>query len=130
MNDQHIKETFNDIILGNGVKRSIHQLIFQNIDYTDLFSECLIDNSFRPVILKNATIEVGVRIPGFFLEKHTAIFGYLFWEVFSDRKKRKIWGSVVRNQKGDWKYILTGNSSNVVYLNMFKIQEIDIFHLT
>ena len=130
MNDNQITEIFYDIILGNGVKRSIHNLVYKNQDFKNLFIECLLDKSFKPLLLKNASIEVGIRIPGFYIEKQTAFFGYLFWEVFNERRKRKIWGSVVRNQKGDWKYILTGNSSKVVYLNMFKIQEIDIFHLT
>ncbi len=130
MNSKQIKEIFYDIILGNGVKRSVHNLVFKNQDYSPLFIECLINKSFNPIPLKNTVLEIGIRIPGFYLDKQTAFFGHLFWEVFSERRKRKIWGSIVRNHKGDWKYILTGNSSSVVYLNMSKIQEIDIFHLT
>ena len=130
MNDAQITEIFYDIILGNGVKRSVHDLIYKNRDFTNLFIKCLLKKTFKPFLLRNISLEIGVRIPGFYIEQQTAFFGYLFWEVFNDRRKRKIWGSVVRNQKGDWKYILTGNSSKVVYLNMSKIQEIDIFHLT
>jgi len=124
-----LKEAFYDIIIGK-VKRSIHHLVYQNIDYTSLFISCLKDKLYHPVMLKDVQIEVGLRIPGFYLENSTAFFGYLFWEVFHDRHKRKIWGSVVRNEKGDWKYILPGNSSKEVYLNLNKGQEVDIFHLT
>ena len=130
MYNSQLEEIFFDIITGNGVKRTVHNLVFQNIDYSDLFINCLNKKAFNPFPLKTTKLLTGIRIPGFYLEKKTAIFGYLFWEVFSERKKRKIWGSVIRNQKGDWKYILSGHSSKVVYLNMSKIQEVDIFHLT
>ena len=124
-----IKEVFYDIILGK-VKRSVHHLFYQKNDYTPLFVSCLKNKSYHPVLLKSVEIEIGFRIPGFYIEDSTAYFGYLFWEIFHDSHKRKIWGSVIRNKKGDWKYILSGNSSKVVYLNLTKIQEVDIYHLT
>jgi len=127
--EKELKEVFYDIIAGK-VKRSLHQLTYQNRDYTLLFISCLKQKEYFPVSLKNVDLQVGTRIPGFYLEDTTAYFGYLFWEVFDDRHKRKIWGSVIRNKKGDWKYILPGNSSKEVYLNIQKIQEVDIFHLT
>jgi hypothetical protein len=127
--EKELKEVFYDIITGK-VKRSLHQLTYQEKDYTNLFIFCLKEKAYFAVPLKSVDLEVGTRIPGFFLDDKTAYFGYLFWEVFDDRHKRKIWGSVVRNKKGDWKYILPGNSSKEVYLNTKKVQEIDIFHLT
>ena len=130
MNESQIQEIFNDIILGKGVKQSVHYLVHENRDFTRLFIQCLNKHSFYPLPIKEISLEVGFRMPGFYLENQTAIFGHLFWEVFSEKRKRKIWGSIVRNHKGDWKYILTGNSPKVIYFNMSKIQEIDIFHLT
>ncbi len=130
MNSSQIEETFNDIILGNGVKRSVHDLVFSQIDYSDLFISCLQHNSFLPTPLKDVELEIGLRYPGFYILNSVAYFGHLFWEVFSNTNKRKIWGSVTRNEKGDWKYILPGNSSKIVCLNKDKAQEIDIFHLT
>ena len=127
--ESDIKEVFYDIILGK-VKRSVHHLIYKNRDYTSLFISCLKKKSYTPVLLKSVEIDIGVRIPGFYLDNSTAFFGYLFWEVFHDKHKRKIWGSIIRNEKGDWKYLLSGNSSKKVYLNLNKIQEVDIYHLT
>ena len=124
-----LKEIFYDIIAGQ-VKRSVHHLIYQGRDYTPLFISCLKDKSYLPLPLKEVQLDVGRRIPGFYMDNSTAFFGHLFWEVFDDRHKRKIWGSIIRNEKGDWKYILPGNSSKEVYLNLNKSQEIDIFHLT
>ncbi|MBL1207102.1 MAG: hypothetical protein D8M58_16980 [Calditrichaeota bacterium] len=130
MNISQIEEAFNDIVLGNGVKRSVHDLVYDNADYSDLFITCLKRNNFFPLPLKHTTINPGFRYPGFYLIDSVAYFGHLFWEVFSESRKRKIWGSVVRNEKGDWKYILPGNSSKIVYINKDKIQAVDIFHLT
>jgi hypothetical protein len=127
--EAELRDVFNDIIDGR-VKRFVHHLIFQNKDYTTLFITCLKEKAYLPSPLKSVNIDVGIRCPGFFIKDSTAYFGYLFWEVFDERHKRKIWGSVIRNNKGDWKYILSGNSSNIVYLNQNKIQEVDIFHLT
>ena len=124
-----LKEVFYDIITGR-VKRYVHDLVFQKHDYTSLFINCLQDKAYLPRPLKEVQIEVGMRCPGFLVQDSVAYFGYLFWEVFDEKHKRKIWGSVMRNKKGDWKYILSGNSSNVVYLNLNKLQEVDIFHLT
>lgn len=126
---EDLKGVFYDII-GGKVKRSVHHLFYQDKDYTSLFIICLKDRSYKPLPLKNVQIEIGRRVPGFFIENSTAYFGHLFWEVFDDRHKRKIWGSVIRNEKGDWKYILPGNSSKEVYINLNKSQEVDIFHLT
>jgi len=125
-----ISEVFDDIIQGNGVKRFVHDLIMDDIDYCELFKTRLIRNNFFPKPLKEMSIKVGVRIPGFYIQDSTAYFGHLFWEVFNEQRKRLIWGSVLRNDKGDWKYILSGKSPHIVYLNQAQIQDIDIFHLT
>ena len=127
--ESHLKEAFLDIIDGR-VKRYVHELIYQNTDYTSLFINCLESRAYFPRQLKDIKIETGTRIPGFLIKNSVAYFGHLFWEIFDDRHKRKIWGSVIRNNKGDWKYILSGNSSNIIYMNVNKIQEVDVFHLT
>ena len=130
MNNHKIVEIFDDIILGNGIKRFVHHLTLNKKDYTELFKSRLVANLFLPKPLNEINIEIGVRLPGFLIRESTAYFGHFFWEVFSASKKRLIWGSVQRNEKGDWKYILSGKSATTVYINTEKKQEIDIFHLT
>jgi len=125
-----LKEVFDDIILGNGVKQSVHSLIFESVNFTNLFKECLQKRLYFPTPLKNISVEIGFRYPGFYIDGTDAYFGHLFWEIFSESRKRKIWGSVIRNDKGDWKYILPGNSSKVVFINKEKAQAIDILYLT
>ncbi len=130
MDQSLIENVFNDIISGRGVKRYVHDLLFQGIDYSEKFIKQLKKLNYLPTELKSTKIEVGYRIPGFLIKDSKAYFGHLFWEVFSEKRKRKIWGSVMRNNKGDWKIILSGNSTKVVYLNKTKIQAVDIYYLT
>jgi len=123
-------DVFRDIILGRGVKRIVHELHYAGRDYTALFIEQLIVCGYKPMSLKSRDPGIGVRVPGFYIQGARAYFGYLFWEVFSDTRKRKIWGSVERNKKGDWAIILPGNSLMEVFLNPSMGQEVDIYHLT
>ncbi|MBD3225947.1 MAG: hypothetical protein GF313_14565 [Caldithrix sp.] len=69
-------------------------------------------------------------MPAFYVKDKTAIFGHVFWEVFTDKRKRKIWGSVVRNTKGDWKYILPGSRPVTLFANLNQLEEVDIYHLS
>ncbi|RMH65213.1 MAG: hypothetical protein D6677_03025 [Calditrichaeota bacterium] len=129
--ENSLSDVFDDIILGRGVKRSVHDLIWRGRNRTALFAERLQAHGFMPIALKDAEVPPGIRIPGFLLEETgTAWFGYLFREFFTETRQRKIWGSVKRNEKGDWALILPGNSQHVVYLNTRQQQEIDIYHLT
>jgi len=124
-----ISEILDDIILGRGVKRSVHNLEYDSSIFTGLFIDRLRLYKFRPVALNKIEIEVGHRAPAFLISGKTAIFGYVFWEVFSEIKKRKLFGSVVKNEKGDWKYVIPENSSSIVFINIDKQEEIDLYHL-
>ena len=63
----NIDEVLDDIILGRGVKRSVHYLEYGERIYTQLFIERLQFYKFRPILLKNITIQVGWRAPAFFI---------------------------------------------------------------
>lgn len=123
-----IIEILDDIILGRGVKRAIHNLEYDNMIYTSVFVDRLRLYKFRPVTLADITIEPGKRVPGFLIKDKTAIFGYVFWEFFSERKKRKLWGSVVRNEKGDWKYTVQSESRQALFVNPEKTEDFDMYH--
>lgn len=114
--------------MGRGVKRFVHDLIYNNRLYVQLFIERLHIYKYFPRSVKE--IEVGVRFPAFLINDHQAIFGHVFWEVFSERRKRKIWGSVIRNEKGDWKHIIPGNIETTIFVNRSCPELIDIYHLT
>lgn len=129
IDDWQITEVFDDIVLGRGVKRSVHNLRYENDILTGLFIERLRMLKYRPMHVRDIHIDVGFRMPAFYVTGNTAIFGYVFWEVFTERRKRKIWGSVVRNERGDWKYEIPANSDKIVFVNMNQKEEIDIYYL-
>ena len=56
-------------------------------------------------------IEVGVRVPAWLLRPGVADFGTVFWEIFTDRVRRKLYGSEVRNAKGDWEVQIPPSSA-------------------
>ncbi len=68
--DWEIAEILDDIILGRGVKRTIHDLQYDQNIYTQLFIERLQLFKFRPVAVKNIQIEVGKRSPAFHINSH------------------------------------------------------------
>jgi hypothetical protein len=55
-----------------------------------------------------------------------AYFGWVFWEKFSHRKLRKLFGSVVRNSKGDWAMQISDKGRSVIYANPDLTSEMDI----
>jgi hypothetical protein len=126
MNQTPLQEVFRDIIHGNGVKRSKHELIYDGRDLTSAFIEALQEHRFLPVTVGDSAIEPGQRVPAFFLREQTAFFGWIFWEKFSQLRLRKLFGTVVRNAKGDWLYQLPSNSSTIIYADHLHILEMDI----
>ena len=121
-----LPETLKDIVEGKIVKRSKHELIFDGRDVTSLFIETLQQHLFLPLTVADVKIEPGERIPAFYIEQNIAYFGWVFWEKFSQLRLRKLFGTVVRNTKGDWLITLPTNSTKIIYANISQIVEMDI----
>ncbi len=115
-----------EIVDGKTVKRSKHELIHEGEDISGLFIEILQQRGFVPVTVASVTIEPGERLPAFYLKEGTAYFGWIFWEKFSQLRLRKLFGTVVRNAKGDWLIQLPSNSTAIVYAGTSQIMEMDI----
>ena len=88
-----------DLILGRGVKRGRHEIPPAALP---LFRERLAACRFAEAAVSDVAIEVGERVPAWLLRGGTADFGMVFWELFTEGYKRKLFGSEVRNRKGDW----------------------------
>lgn len=121
-----VREALDDIILGRTVKRARHDLIHDGLDLTDHFVESLTTHGYLPAAVGETTIRPGERVPAFYLERSTAYFGWVFWEKFSQLRLRKLFGTVVRNAKGDWLIQLPSNSPATIYVNSSIIFEMDI----
>jgi hypothetical protein len=50
----------------------------------------------------------------------------VFWEQFTSWKIRKLWGSVIRNARGDWTIQIPESGSAVIYANPKLTIEMDI----
>jgi len=103
-----------DLILGRGVKRGRHEL---PIAAFPLFRERLVACGFAPTVVAAVEIAVGVRVPAWLLRPPLADFGTVFWEVFTPTKRRKLYGSEVRNRKGDWEVQLSPGSEVTIWVN-------------
>ncbi|MDP1675425.1 MAG: hypothetical protein Q8L88_01070 [Bacteroidota bacterium] len=121
-----LQSALSDIIEGKNVKRSKHELIFEGKNVTELFVESLRKQHFIPITVGAITIEPSERVPAFIIEENTAYFGWVFWEKFSQLRLRKLFGTVIRNTKGDWLIQLPSNSTKLIYADTSQIFEMDI----
>ena len=126
MNLDQISIIFTEIITGKNVKRIFHELEYNNVDYTNLFIERLKLNKYLETPISEIKVGPGFRIPGFLLRNKSAIFGYVSWEIFNAKSKRKLWGSLILNNKGDWKYTVSDKSKTKIWVNPNQIEEINI----
>ena len=107
-----------DLILGHGVKRGRHPLA---PDVLPLFFERLRACGFREMTVGEIDIPVGTRVPAWLVRDPVADFGMVFWEVFTERAKRKLFGSEVRLKTGphagDWEVQLYPTHSEKLWAN-------------
>jgi len=112
-----LDEAFSEIITGKGVTRSKHELVLNGKPVVDEFVRALQLHGFEKTIVENVDINVGERVPAFLLDDSIAYFGWIFWEKFTHDKARKLWGSVVRNAKGDWAIQISTAKTTPIYAN-------------
>jgi hypothetical protein len=125
MNSQ-LNELFFDIIDGKVVKRAKHELVWEGRDVSLEFAEALIASGYALTTVSKVLVQPGERVPAFYLHDGIAYFGWVFWEKFSQLKLRKLFGSVVRNQSGDWVIQVSDKRNSVIYANMKLKSEMDI----
>ena len=99
------------IILGTLSRRGVHDLG----DHAERFRERLEALGFRLRRVKELSPTLTLRIPAFLVRGNTAFFGHVFFEKFTDTAKRQIFGSVVRDESGDWDIILGRSSPEMIH---------------
>lgn len=124
--DDALREVLADIIEGRIVKRGKHELRWDLRDVSTDFVDALQSNGYLPMLVQDVAVEPGERVPAFFIEQGTAYFGWVFWEKFTQLRLRKLFGSVVRNDKGDWAIQIPPQRKSVIYANMKLKYEMDI----
>ncbi|HLE31287.1 MAG TPA: hypothetical protein VJB38_01625 [Bacteroidota bacterium] len=117
ISSENLDEAFSDIITGKEVTRSKHELVMNGKPVVDQFLKALQRHGFEKTIVGKVEVNVGERVPAFFIEEPIAYFGWVFWEKFTSDKARKLWGSVVKNVKGDWAIQISPAKSSPIYAN-------------
>jgi hypothetical protein len=114
--DVSLLSALRDLAAGRGVKRGRHELRDGDQDRSDLFLEALRLEGFEPTRVRDVEVAVGERVPAFLVREGRADFGWVLREKFTARRSRQLFGSVVRNAKGDWEIQLGSGSSETVYV--------------
>jgi hypothetical protein len=94
--DAEVAAALDDLILGRGVARGRHSLRHQGRNVRPEFEERISAQGFRPMTVREGEIEPGERIPAFYLHDDVADFGYIRWEIFTPRSRRKLFQSEYR----------------------------------
>jgi hypothetical protein len=116
---EEILEVLNDLARGT-IHRSRHGLVLDGRDCTAAFEEALRDAGFVLSRVRDLEIPAGTRFPGFLLRNGVAHFGHVFREKFTEGEDRVLFGSVVRDWRGDWEIMLTRRSAESVWVNLEK----------
>ncbi len=106
-----------EIIEGKFVNRSVHELNYEGGGFTDLFIERLKLHGYIERRVGEIELQFEERMPAFAIRNGKAYFGWVFIERFTETKTRKLFGSVVRNKKGDWLVQIPSNSHGSIYVN-------------
>ena len=126
--EKTLNEAFTDIITGKGVSRSKHELHVDGRSVIEEFLDALEQQGFEKTLVGKVDVSVGERVPAFYVDHSVAYFGWVFWEKFTSEKARKLWGSVVRNTKGDWAIQISDAKATPIYANQKLKIEMDADH--
>jgi hypothetical protein len=105
-----------DLILGRGVARGRHSLLYRGKPVRAELEERLIANGFQPMTVRQVRIEAGEKVPAFHIKGDTVDFGYVRWEIFTPKSRRKLFASEHRRPDNDeWAVQLNLSSSVKVW---------------
>ncbi len=115
--ESKIVEAIDDIIVGKNVKRIVHDLRFNGADLMAVFAGRLLDAGFIETTVGEVDVGFDERVAAFLLRDTKAYFGWVFNERFTNKRSRKLFGSEIRNGKGDWAIQIPFNSREKIFVN-------------
>jgi hypothetical protein len=125
--DKELSSALDDLILGRGVARGRHSMRHQGKLVRPEMEERLAANGFRPMSVREAPIEAGEKIPAFYLHDETADFGWIRWEIFTPRSRRKLFASEYRRPDNDeWAVQLNLSSPETVWASPERKERHDV----
>lgn len=116
---REILEALSDLASGR-IHRSRHDLVLDGRDCTVAFEQALRDAGFVRVRVRDLDLPAGKRFPAFLLRNGVAHFGHAFREKFTEAEDRALFGSVVRDWRGDWEIMLTRRSAEWIWVQLAK----------
>ena len=116
---REILEALSDLASGR-IHRSRHDLVLDGRDCTLAFEQALRDAGFVRVRVRDLDLPAGKRFPAFLLRNGVAHFGHAFREKFTEVEDRVLFGSVVRDWRGDWEIMLTRRSAEWIWVQLAK----------
>lgn len=115
--DRETAETLESLVEGR-IQRSRHDLRLEGRDCTPDFQEVLRRKGYTPLRVRDLCLRPGLRHPAWVLRGGEATFGHVFLEKFEEGSRRPLFGSVVRDGRGDWSLMLTRSSRETVWVNL------------
>jgi len=116
--EPELSSALDDLILGRGVARGRHSLRWKDRLAGREFEERLLANGFSRTTVRDAPIEPGEKIPAFHLHGDIADFGYIRWEIFTPRSRRKLFASEYRRPDNqEWAVQLNLGSPETIWAN-------------
>jgi len=77
--------------------------------------------------VREAPIEAGEKIPAFYLHGETLDFGWIRWEIFTPRSRRKLFASERRRTDNqEWAVQLSPSSAEPIWANPALRQRHDV----
>jgi hypothetical protein len=116
--ERTLAEALDDLILGRGVARGRHELAIQGRPVRNEFVERLAANGFAPTRVSAVEIVAGEKVPAFHIDADgtAADFGWVRWEVFTPRSRRKLFASERRQPDNqEWAVQLNLSSPEIVW---------------
>ena len=114
--DAELAGALDDLILGRGVARGRHELTFRARPVRAAFEERLAANGFVPVTVAAVDIAAGEKVPAFHLDGDAADFGWVRWEIFTPRSRRKLFASERRRADNqEWAVQLNLSSPETIW---------------
>jgi hypothetical protein len=114
--DAELASALDDLILGRGVARGRHSLEYKGRPVRAAFEERLAANGFAPALVRDVAIEPGERIPAFHLDGGAVDFGWIRWEIFTPRSRRKLFASERRRADNqEWAVQIAPGSTEQVW---------------
>ncbi len=114
--DAELAGALDDLILGRGVARGRHQLTVRGRPVRAEFAERLMANGFAPTTVAGVDIAAGEKVPAFRLDGDATDFGWVRWEVFTPRSRRKLFASERRRTDNEeWAVQLNLSSPETIW---------------